>query len=371
VERHHVNPISNPIEFFIAHENRFLDSQGSVWEFTGTRRCRGDSIECMAISSHHDNFPVIVDPDTGSPSGEHWLATNVEYGWGVRAPSNRPPPNAEKHLDYPVYLFLRMYRHGPGGNSPFNVRTEDIEYEFYEMSHEPHPQDFDTTICYRANNYEYLHLGFTLQLSQGNVIDGNHLNRRFLEREIHSNLVDKMQIKGSRVTDIEIDHEKASNDVTILFTLLGPTPRPESPTGLADDEPTATLSRGALQKSIDDGSFKFTMQLTDGTATDIEFKAVAGSLKGSKLFMSPHATGKQSITEKYTHGAEAGAVIGGLLVGLVIGIIIIVAIRVVRKEPMPAMPNMSKSFSNPLPNISFYNKKPANDTTVATPTSDA
>jgi hypothetical protein len=369
-----VNPLSKPIEFFIRHEGRFLFREDEkIWEFNGFRTCRGDSIHCAALTSLAEKFPRIVDPDTGSPSGETWDGTNVEYGWSVRAPFARPLFNREKGFDYPVYLYLRMYRHEPNNPLPFSVHTEDVEYEFYEMSHEQNPNDFDTSICYRANHYDYLHLGFTLKLNRGNIIDGNHLDRRLLEERIHSTLTDTMQIRNSRVTDIEVDHEKASNEVNVLFTLLGPTPRPESPTGLADDEPMAAQSRTALQKSVDEETFKFTMRLTDDSTTEVEFKAVAGSLKGSKLFQSPHATGNQVITNKYTSGAEAGAVIGGLLVGIFIGILVAVAIRVARKEPLPPMPSMSKSFTNPLPNISFYNKKPASDapTTTTIASSDA
>jgi hypothetical protein len=113
------------------------------------------------------------------------------------------------------------------------------------------------------------------------------------------------------------------------------------------------------------------MALLNDATIQVDFTSVTGSLKGSKLFMSPHTVGAKVVTEKYTNGAEAGAIIGGLLVGLFVGILVAAAIRIVRKEPMPPMPQMSKSFSNPLPNISFYNKKPTTETTTATASSDA
>ena len=290
----------------------------------------------------------------------------MEYAWSIRAPYNRRPPNRESYFDYPVYLFLRMYQHGDGG-SPFNTRTQDIEYEFYEMSHETHPGDFDTSICYRANNYEYLHLGFKLQVSRDHAID-NHIDLRMLERELHRLLANKMQIRPSRITGIEVYHEEVSNVVNVLFTLLGPTPRPESSTGLSENEPRANQSRLTLTTSIDDGSFKITLPLLNDPTVQVDFTSVSGSLHGSRRFRSPHTVGTGKVTNKYTSGAEAGAVIGGLLVGLFVGILVAAVIRIVRKEPMPAYLQISKSFSNPLPNISFYNKKTTTETTPTTTT---
>jgi hypothetical protein len=305
----------------------------------------------------------MVDVDTGKPNGETWAATNIEYGWSVRAPYTRPTSQRNRHFDYPVYLFLRMYRfNDPANPSLTNIRTEDIEYEFYEMSQESNPGDFDTSICYRSLNFEYLHLAFTLKLSQGNSIDGNHLDRRLLERQIHSNLVSNLEIRYSRISDIEVHHERINNYVTVVFTLLGPTPAPELPSGVSNSEPTANQSRARLEKVIDDGKFEFTMRLIDNTSSSVQFQAIAGSLKGSKQLMSSHAVGQRVIKETYSSSAEAGAVIGGIIVGLLIGILLAAVIRTVRKEPMPALPNMPSSFSNPLPTITYYNKKSATDT---------
>jgi hypothetical protein len=306
--------------------------------------CRHDSILCAALTSQIKKFPVIVDPDTGSPSGQTWEATNVEYGWSVRSPAAAA---ASGYFDYPVYLFLKMYQYGPDGSSPTNVRTEDIEYEFYEMSHEPDPHDFDISICYRSLNYEYLHLGLTLRTNREHIIDRNRLDRRALERAIHNNLRDTLGVRTSRVSDVEVVHEADTAEVNVFFTLLGPTPRPESPTGVAEDEPTAALSQGTLRKSVDEGTFKFTLPLYFNASVEVEFQAVVGSLKASKLFMSTHSVGKKEVTNKYTSGAEAGAVIGGLIIGLFVGIVIAAVIRIVRKEPMPDipnLPNMTKSF---------------------------
>ena len=312
----------------------------------------------------------MIDPDTEKPNGDAWEATSVEYGWSIRAPLARPPPDSQKGFDYPVYLFLRMYRFGDQGpQSPSNIRTEDLEYEFYEMSHEMNPYDFDTSICYRSNNYDYLHLGFKLKLSNGDIVDGNHLDRRSLERQVHGALVTTMQIKYSRITDIEVDHESGSNDVNVLFTLLGQTPRPGTASGVADDEAQVSQAQARLRTVIDNESFKFTMPLTDDSTITVQFQSVSGSLKSSKLFMSPHVTGKQVLTDKYSSSAELGAGFGGILVGLLLGVLIAAAVRIVRKEPMPNLPALPTSISSPLPNISFYNKKTTTETT--TPTSDA
>ena len=329
--------------------------------------CRDNSIRCASLTTSIDNFPPFVDSDTGQPNGETWAATNFETGWSVRSPYSQSPTDVGKRFDYPVYLYLRMYRfNDPSNPSPFDIETQDIEYEFYEMSYDKNSYDFDTSICYRSLNLEYLHLSFTLELSRNNAIDGNHLDRRLLEREIHSNLADKMRIFYSRITDIDVIHERISDNVAVFFTLLGPTPNPESPSGVSDNEPTAEESKTLLQKSIDQGTFQFTMKFTDDSTADVQFRAVSGSLKSSKQLMSPHIIGKKSIKESYSKGAQAGAVVGGTIVGLLIGILIAAIVRIVRREPMPHLPNMANSFSNPLLNIAFYNKKPKNDAKSAT-----
>lgn len=228
------------------------------------------------------------------------------------------------------------------------------------MSYEPNPSDFDISLCYRSAYFDYLHLGFILKLSQVNSIDNNHLDRRLLEKTLHQNLIEKMKIKAFRVTEMEIYHEDINSDVIVFFTLLGPTPKPESPTGMADDELTVNQSYANLKKSIDDGTFEFNMSTTDNSTTNIQFRAVTSSLKGSKQLMSTHTSGKQVNKETYTGGAQAGAAVGGLLVGLLAGILIALVIQYARKKTIPFVPN---SFSNPLPSIQFHNKKPT--TTVS------
>ncbi|CAF5209349.1 unnamed protein product [Rotaria magnacalcarata] len=181
-----------------------------------------------------------------------------------------------------------------------------------------------------------------------------------------------MQIKYSRVSDLTVFHESISNEVTVLFTLLGPTPEPESPTGISNAEITAAQSRDALKNSINDGTFQFSMKLSNDMSTDVVFKAVSGSLKSSKQIMSTHAVGKKSYNEYYTSGAQAGAVIGGIIVGLLIGVILAAVFRIVRNEPMPDIKALPTSFTNRLrdksvmPNINFHNKKPAAEEKTAT-----
>ncbi|CAF1132309.1 unnamed protein product [Adineta ricciae] len=367
-----VDPIVDPIGFFIKNERRFIYRERErIWEFNGYRPCRGDTIRCAAVTSSVDKFPPIVDVDTGKPSGDTWDATSIEYGWSVRAPYARPPSERNKHFDYPVYLFLRMYRFNDLTNpSITNMRTEDIEYEFYEMSPESNPRDFDTSLCYRSLHYDYLHLGFKLEVSDGKAIDGSHLDRRLLERQIHSNLAYLTETSYSRISEVQVDHEDKTNEVTVLFTLLGQTPSPGTVSGVVDSEPKTNETRGRLARAIDEGKFDFIMKLLDDTSSSVHFQAVRGSLKGSKEFMSSHAVGKQVFKETYSSGAEAGAVIGGILVGLLIGILLAAVFRVVRKEPMPDVSKLPASISNPLsslrtstnlPSISFHKPKSAEE----------
>ncbi|CAF3300199.1 unnamed protein product [Rotaria socialis] len=372
-----VSPTRDPVSFFIKHENELISSRDRLWEYNGLRTCRGNGIKCATLTTAINNFPPIVEVDTGMPTGETWDSTNAEYAWSVRSPYSRPPPDMQKGFDYPVYLFLRFVQsRDPSSPPAFNSRTEDIEYEFYEMSYETEASDFDTSICYRSRDFEYLHLGFTLKIDTANAIDGNHLDRRFLQREVHATLADRMDIKYSRISDLNVFHESASNEVTVLFTLLGPTPEPESPTGVSNTETTAAISRDTLQSSINGGKFQFSMKLSNDMTTDVVFTGVSGSLKSSKQIMSSHAAGKKSYNEYYTSGAQAGAVIGGIIVGLLIGVILAAVFRIWRKEPMPDIKALPTSFSNPLrprdtPNnqkISFYNKKSAAE---EKPTTDA
>jgi len=99
------------------------------------------------------------------------------------------------------------------------------------------------------------------------------------------------------------------------------------------------------------------MDLIDIENTKVHFSAAHNSLKSAKQFMSAHANGRRIHSEEYTKGSQAGAVIGGLIVGLLFGIIIIAIVRVMRKEPMPALPGMNGGFSLPNPIVKYKQSK--------------
>ncbi|CAF3474627.1 unnamed protein product [Rotaria sp. Silwood1] len=349
VEIPDVSPVSDPIRFFVKNEAQFIfNPPENAWEFNGYRPCRGNAIRCTILTTSLDNFPAIVEPDTGISAGETWTATNVEYGWSVRAPFAAPAPDQPNRFDYPVSLYLKMYRfRDPVNPTPDSLLTEDVEYEFYEMSHDRNQFDFDISLCYRALNYEYLHLVFTCTLSRDGLIDNNKLNRRQLNFRTHANLVSVMQIKFSRITDVEIDHERADNRVQVFFTLLGRTPRPGSQSGFNDNEPTAAVASETLRTAIDTRKFQIELTLDDNST--VQLIADPGSLNSSKQYMSTHAIGKVIYNKKYTGGSQATAIIVGLLIGIIAGIIIIAIVRIVRKEPMPSV---LTSITNPLSSIS-------------------
>lgn len=324
--------------------------------------CRTGSIECAILTTVAKDFPPVIDSDTGRPSGENWNSTTVEYAWAMRSPNARRfPRNATKQYDYPVSLYLKMSRYiDPSNPIPSNLRTGEVEYEFYEMSHDANLYQFDTSICYRSLEYDYLHLVFILKLNRGNIVDSNHLNRGRLDRDVHYNLINRMQIRYSRITDLEIDHESVNNELTVFFTLLGQTPNPESDSGFYDDEPTATQARDILEQVINDGQFEFEMRLRDNS--EVQFRGEPSTLKTSKQYISTHSRGKQVVVESYDAGSLALAIIIGSLAGLLGGIIIAAAVRIVQKKPMPVLPS---TITNPLPSINFRSKK------VTEATSDA
>jgi hypothetical protein len=318
----------------------------------------------------------------------------MEYGWSVRAPSSRPLPGSAKGFDYPVYLYLRLYQYdNPMNPSPSNIRTQDIEYEFYEMSHDVKSSDFDISTCYRSLDLPYLHLGFVLKPGNDTRIDEKYLDRRSFERNLQNLLVNTMQVIWARVSDIEIDHIQFNNSFYVLFTLLGPTPLSNN------DEPSIEAARQVLEMAINADQFKFNMTLLDSS---VEFKAQPNSLNAFKQFMSIHASwvyanvsncnvsttttatttdfntnspttttvsncpelnvnNSHTITqrikqEKYTSGAIASGIIGGLFVGIVLGIITLAVIHFLNKK---STSDTSSSIQGGLSNKSFHKSKPA------------
>lgn len=310
-------------------------------------------MECIILTTFAEEFPPVIDSDTGRPSGETW-DTTVEYAWAKRSPNARRFPfNASRPYDYPVSLYLKMSRYSdPTNPIPSNLRTGEVEYEFYEMSHDANLYQFDTSLCYRSLGYEYLHLVFVLKLNRGNIIDSNHINRGQLDRNVHYHLINRMQIRYSRITDLEIDHESVSNDLTVFFTLLGQTPNPGSESGVYNDEPTALNASLIFEKVLDNGEFEFEMTLRDDSI--VQFRGEPKSLKTSKTYISTHSRGKQVNNETYDSGSLALAIIAGSFIGLFAGMIIAAVVRIVQKRPMPALPS---TITNPLPTINFRSKK--------------
>ncbi|CAF4742205.1 unnamed protein product, partial [Rotaria socialis] len=277
-------------------------------------------------------------PDNGMTTGETWAVTNMEYGWSIRAPFATATPDRPKGFDYPVSLYLKSFRFpDPSNPSPLTIRTEDVEYEFYEMSHERYPDDFDTSLCYRSLGYPYSHLVFTLNLNKGNTIDSNNLNRLRLIGQVYFNLINATQIKYSRLADLDIDHERVSNDVSVFFTILGQTVIPGPTPTFNTNEPTVEAARDSLTRAIDSGKFKFDVTLDDGSS--VTFTAKSKSLVTSRHYISTHSVGAVVTKESYSSGAQTAAIIVGLLIGLLAGIAAAAGIRIITKKPMPSMPS--------------------------------
>lgn len=301
--------------------------------------CRTGSMECAVFTTTKPNFPDVIDPDTGAPTGDTWSFTNIEYAWSKRTPHTGSRFNRTQSYDYPASLYLKLSRHD---------HSEDIEYEFFEMSHDSTINRFDISTCYRSRDFDYLHLFFKLIINRDDIIDDNHLDRRQFERDLHYQLVNRMQIRYSRLTNLEIDHEASGNNVTVFFTLLGQTPKPESKSGFDDREPTAAQARTTLEEVINNNQFTFQVHLRD--RSEIEFRAVANSLQASKLFTSSHTAAQQIVNLSYTAGSQALAVVVGVLVGLFGGVLLAAILRIVRKDPMPKLPG---SIASPLSTINF------------------
>ena len=303
----------------------------------------------------------------------------MEYGWARRSPFARPILDGPRRYDYPVYLFLKLYRFAdPTHPSPSNMRTEEIEYQFSEMSHDLEPLDFDTSICYRSLDLPYVHLGFVLQASNESALDSPYVDRRVLERLGRTALVNALQISSKRVSLFELDHIRADHSVYVLFTLLGSTPFS------SHGEVSIATAQQHLKTTIDAGQLTFNMTLLDNERSSIVFRGKANSLKISKQFMSIHASSvyanisncsttvsncpvanvNQSQTEssrirreKYTRTAQVSSILGGLVLGIVLGVVALTLVTFLTKRST----SMTSSSIVPggLNNISFGTKKPA------------
>ena len=382
-----VSPTQDPIDFFIRHENRFITNEDRKnWEFNGFRckhslsllttknpllcfplACRGNTVKCTVATSSIDNFPAIVDSDTGKPSGETWAATNVEYAWSMRSPLTPPAQGSKKKFDYPVHIFMRLYRFGdPSNPSPFNIRTEDVEYEFYEMSEERHSYDFDVSTCYRANNLSYAHLGMVLTMDKENGFDGNKLNRRFLEFEVHFLLANYTKVRYPRISGVEIDHIRKGSEITVFFTILGPAPAPGTAAGIDLNDISVDQARENLKKVLDDGSFKFQFPLSDNSSTSLQLTGKAGSLDAAKVYSIAQTASVKRDKKACKSQSVAVPILIGALLGILFGALLVAIVRILRPASMPNVPGLPSSFSNKLPSISYSSRKAAE---AAPPTS--
>ena len=252
---------------------------------------------------------------------------------------------------------MKLYRfEDPLNPSIESLRSEDIEYEFYEMSTDRSLNDFDISSCYRTNDYDYLHLFFTIKTDRQGLLNDSQIIKSRLDYEVERFITNKTRVKDFHVAEVQIEQERAGNVLTVFFTLLGQTRNPDTGS-VVENEPTASQARDYLRTAIDAGEFQFTTRLTDNTS--LTFTAEKGSLKPFSEYQSTYdVKGKVvEVREEGTSGgAQATAIVVGVLCGLLIGLILAAVIRVVLKKPMPALPS---SMSNPLPKINFNAKNNA------------
>jgi hypothetical protein len=369
-----VSPIRNPIEFFIKYEADFIFSpRPKAWQFNGYRgkharstmssvslvirfdlACRGNTIQCTIATTSLDNFPRMVDSDTGRPTGDTWSATNVEYAWSMRAPFSKPDPGSKKLFDYPVSIYMRMFRFDdPLSPSLTNLRTEDIEYEFYEMSQDLTADDFDLSTCYRSNDYEYLHVYMKFTQKNDNNVNSYVINKADLQSKIIITIMTKLSIKFTRLSDFKLVFERDSADVSVFFTILGQTRQPESGS-FVPSEPTAAQIRENLDKFINTKEFIINVKTINDS--DVQYQAVSDSLKDASTYVYTRVREITVVKDTESTSARNTSIILGLLIGLVVGVVLAVAIRVILKQPLPGLP-MSTSISNPLPSINFSARK--------------
>lgn len=317
------------------------------------------------MTSKLDNFPTIVESDTGDSTDESWESTIFEYAWSNRSPNSRPAdPDEEKMFDYPVYLYMRHFRRADINRpSNFDLSTEQVRYEFFEISTETNPSDFDTNFCYREGRFEYLHLFFILTSNVADSIDQNRIDRRYFERTLHALLANRMRIRYSRISSIDFQHEKSTNEVLVVFTLLGKTAAPGSPTGLDETEISAAQAADRLKLVIQGNNFQFDFLLNDEISTEVRFRAKNNSLDISTSYRSVYSTGKAEVEENYSTSSEVLAVILGLFIGLLTGAIIAAIFRLVRKDPMPKLPFISRTLTNPVADVRLQKENPSSSNT--------
>ena len=143
--------LHEPIEMLIKYENLLLsDPPRGIFQHSGDRTCRG-SIHCRIYVAQILAFPPESD--------DAWASTNIEWAWSRRNIQDDKSP-----LDYPVYLNLNLYK---ADDEP----AAHVRYAFYDYRTDVHLNEFDVSLCYRANQLRSQQLVFRLQVKNGTGID--------------------------------------------------------------------------------------------------------------------------------------------------------------------------------------------------------
>ncbi|CAF1560284.1 unnamed protein product [Rotaria magnacalcarata] len=383
-----VNPESKPIEFFLKLKETMLDQPPvNAWQYRGVRLCRGSKMHCTINTMAINDYPAIVDPETGFFNGQNWNETHIEYDWSKRDPVTNLPAGEQQSFDYPVSLFLRTHQMTETSTGT-KYRFEEVEYEFYGMTTDISNDAFDVSDCYRSRDWPYLHLGFTLNLNRGNLVDSNHLDRKALYDSFLITLQTAMRpISVTRIHQLEIDHDvtSSSNTIYVMFILLGSAPTADpisnnetsttTTTTRSTDQFSVETAREKLRNTINNGDFNINVQLFDDDRSNITFRAVPDSLQNAREFLASHPlifnlanhtvseinvinmtntivqtliVFEQKINLKWSSKAQTVGIVLGLLIGLVLGIIIIVAAKFVYKP-------LSSSSSTMIPMTSITN----------------
>lgn len=354
--------------------------------------CRGLTMHCAIFTTLMNNYPEIVDPVTGSLIGQSWNETHIEYAWSQRDPGITASPNNPTMFDYPVSLFLRTYQILEDSLGTVEYRSEEIEYEFYEMSTDLSIDSFDVSVCYRSLDLPYSHLGFALKSEQANLVDSNHLDRKVLHDRVLSALQTAMKpIKLTRIHQLEIDHgvNTTFDTLFIMFLLLSPAPT----TNLSTDQPSIEVAREQLRNTINSGNFNINIQLVDDSGSNIIFKGVPDSLQHARDFLSSNALifnlANQTVSEihvinmtntivqnivvyndktewRWSSKAQTVGIVVGLLIGVVVGIIIALVIHLVFKDPSPQSLTMIPMTS--ISNVNYDAKRQMLSTSAKTGT---
>ena len=144
--------LHEPIEMLIKYENFLLsDPPRGIFQHSGDRACRG-SIHCRIYVAQILGFPPESD--------DAWSIANIEWAWSRRHIEDETSP-----LDYPVYLNLNLYK---ADDEP----AAHVRYAFYDYRTDVHLNEFDVSLCYRANQLWTQQLVFQLQVKNQTGIDG-------------------------------------------------------------------------------------------------------------------------------------------------------------------------------------------------------